>query len=331
MVSVIVPTFNRASFLEDTIGSILDQTVAVHEVLLVDDGSTDGTQALVEALVARNPDWHQRVRYFRQENRGKSVALNVGLRHAVGDWIAFNDSDDQWLPEKLELQFAALARYDEAGACFTDVRFVNNPALTETLFQQALQKRTFPFGIERDGASLYSQTWPGIYMQSLLVSRETMERFGEFDASIRMSMDTDFGFRLGMITSMCYVDLPLVEVDRTESRTIGLTTEHPLNGVDRLQVHEQMITKWLATTRQSHPHLRRPLQHKVSQAQSALANHYLVDGDYRTALSILGRAARQNPRPWVLAKLLWCAIAPGSLRREVMRRRTVRHRQEVRV
>lgn len=318
--SVIVPTYNRAHFLERTIESIFAQSVAVDEVLLVDDGSTDDTQRVVERLRAAHIEWEGRLRYLRQEQQGKSVALNTGLQAATGDWIAFNDSDDRWRPEKLDLQFSALGEFESAGACFTDARFVNNPSMKETVFELALPDRTSPFGIKHDVASLYASTSPGIYMQTLLVSRDVMRRFGEFDPTFRMGMDTDLSFRLGLLTPMCYVNLPLVEVDRTETRTIGLTTEFPLNGMERLHVHERMITRWIEMTKASHPRLSRRLKGRLSRAQSALANHYLFREDFPTAQSILGRAARGSRRPTMVAKFVWSKVAPRSLRKEVIRR-----------
>ena len=80
---------------------MFEQTIDIHELVLVDDGSTDGTDRVVEALAVDHPDWRGRLKYRRQDNGGKSAALNAGLALASGDWIAFNDSDDHWLPEKL--------------------------------------------------------------------------------------------------------------------------------------------------------------------------------------------------------------------------------------
>jgi GT2 family glycosyltransferase len=319
-VSVIVPTYNRAHFLERAIGSILAQSVAVDEVLLVDDGSTDDTRHVVERLRAAHIDWKGRLRYLSQKQQGKSVALNTGLKAATGDWIAFNDSDDQWRPEKLDLQFRALGEFASAGACFTDARFVNNSAMKETVFELALPDRTSPFGIKHDVASLHASTSPGIYMQTLLVSRDVMRRCGEFDPTFRMSMDTDFSFRLGLLTPMCYVNVPLVEIDRTEPRAIGLTTEFPINGMERLHVHERMITRWIEMTKASHPRLSRRLKGRLCRSQSALANHYLLKGDFQTAQSILARAARSSRRPVMVAKFVWSKIAPRSLRKEIIRR-----------
>jgi glycosyltransferase involved in cell wall biosynthesis len=308
---------------------VFAQTVGIDELFIVDDGSTDGTDRTVSALLRDHPDWCGRLKYFRQRNHGKSAALNVGLAHATGDWIAFNDSDDRWLPEKLELQFVAIAQHTTANACFTDVRFVNNPMLQGTGFEIAGLKRSTPFGLEDSPALLYFAGWPGIYMQSIVVRRETMAQVGDFDVNIRMGMDIDFGFRLGLVSPMCYVNRPLVEVDRTPQRTIGLTTEYPPNCIERLEVNLAMTANWLASARRSHPKLTARLQNRLWAERSALANFHLLRGDVAAARSILGQAAWQNPTPRAVAKLLWSVVAPSSLTREIVRRHPPRPRSAV--
>ena len=94
-VSVIIPTYNRADFLVETLESVFSQTVPPYEVLVVDDGSTDETEAVMGS-------WSDRLRYVRQENQGVAVARNFGLRLARGEWVAYLDSDDLWTPEKIE-------------------------------------------------------------------------------------------------------------------------------------------------------------------------------------------------------------------------------------
>lgn len=120
MISILIPTYNRATFLPDALSSVFAQTVYVDEVVLVDDGSTDDTPAIVQSLLARHCDWAARLQYIRQENQGKSVALNNGLKFARGEWLAFLDSDDTWLREKLEMQFRALTEFPECRVCFTE-------------------------------------------------------------------------------------------------------------------------------------------------------------------------------------------------------------------
>jgi len=127
-VSVVLPTWNRKRLLGEAIASVLAQTYQDYEVLVVDDGSTDGTAAWVQESVT-----DARVRYLGQENRGVSAARNAGIRAARGELIAFQDSDDLWLPSKLARQvplfdrpevgfvFCGSARQDGAGG-FREVR-----------------------------------------------------------------------------------------------------------------------------------------------------------------------------------------------------------------
>ena len=97
MISVIVPTYNRAQQLPRALDSILCQSCSPKEIIVVDDGSTDETSAL---MTSEYPE----IVFIQQQNTGVSSARNVGIKRASGDWIAFLDSDDEWLPEKLEIQ-----------------------------------------------------------------------------------------------------------------------------------------------------------------------------------------------------------------------------------
>lgn len=116
-VSVVIPTYNYGRYVGDAIDSALAQTVPPLEVVVVDDGSTDDTPA----VLARYGD---RIRVVRQENQGLSAARNTGIREARGEWVAFLDSDDAFHPRKLELQLAALAARPDlhllATDCFSD-------------------------------------------------------------------------------------------------------------------------------------------------------------------------------------------------------------------
>ncbi|MCW5211109.1 glycosyltransferase family 2 protein, partial [Desulfobulbus sp. N3] len=105
MISVIIPTFNRAGFLEQAIGSVLDQSCACGEILVVDDGSNDGTSEIVRRISrpAKVP-----IRYLYQENKGASASRNMGIVEARHDFLCFLDSDDRWAPHKLKMQLEAM-------------------------------------------------------------------------------------------------------------------------------------------------------------------------------------------------------------------------------
>ena len=105
-VSVIIPTFNRKNFVPKAIESVLKQSYKKYEIIIVDDGSGDGTQDYVRSNFPM-------VRLIFQSNRGVSAARNTGILHSKGDWIAFLDSDDQWLPKKLEYQINILSGHKD--------------------------------------------------------------------------------------------------------------------------------------------------------------------------------------------------------------------------
>ena len=117
-VSVVTPFFNLEKFLAETIDGVLAQTYPRWELLLVDDGSTDSSRAIAQRYAERYPE---RIRYLAHEhraNRGTSASRNLALRHATGEYIAFLDGDDAWLPHKLEEQVAMLDAMPEAGALY---------------------------------------------------------------------------------------------------------------------------------------------------------------------------------------------------------------------
>ena len=105
LVSIITPTFNSIQFIEETINSILKQTAGNWELLITDDGSTDGTWKILQEYEAKD----NRIKIFQLEkNSGPGVARNNSIKNAKGRYIAFCDSDDVWLPDKLEKQIAFL-------------------------------------------------------------------------------------------------------------------------------------------------------------------------------------------------------------------------------
>jgi glycosyltransferase involved in cell wall biosynthesis len=118
LVSVIIPTYNSAEFLLETLESVFAQTYQNLEVILVDDGSTDGTRRLIEPYLSR-------LTYVYQDNAGESSARNHAIEMAQGEFLAFLDSDDTWLPDKLEKQLACLEGVPEAVVCYSPCYFIN--------------------------------------------------------------------------------------------------------------------------------------------------------------------------------------------------------------
>ena len=118
-ISVVIPVFNRKQLIERSINSVINQTYPPDEIIVIDDGSIDGTYDLIK----KN---YPQVILIHQENKGVSAARNVGITIAKGKWIAFLDSDDEWFPEKLEEQINYLKINNSYKICHTDEIWIRN-------------------------------------------------------------------------------------------------------------------------------------------------------------------------------------------------------------
>lgn len=150
LVSVVIPTYNRGYCLQRCLDSVLSQSYQKTEVVLIDDGSEDDTEELVKRLFHSD----SRIRYVYQRNQGVSVARNHGLRLARGEFVALLDSDDVWIPWKLELQLAVMAHLPEVGMVWTDMEAVDQTGTVcdpKYLRRMYHAYRWFP-----DSASLFS-------------------------------------------------------------------------------------------------------------------------------------------------------------------------------
>ncbi|MEZ5949631.1 MAG: glycosyltransferase family A protein [Planctomycetaceae bacterium] len=145
LVSVVIPTFNRARFIGETLESALSQTWKALEVIVVDDGSTDDTRQIVEEFAARD----ERVRYFHQANQGVSAARNHAIAQAQGEYVAFLDSDDLWHPWKLAIQMELLQAAPHVGMCWTNMDAISGTG--ELLSLNYLRKMYSAYSLLPDG------------------------------------------------------------------------------------------------------------------------------------------------------------------------------------
>ncbi|MEE8522325.1 MAG: glycosyltransferase [Thermoanaerobaculia bacterium] len=193
-VAVVIPTYDRAALVERAVASVAVQTRAADEIVVVDDGSTDGT---AERLRSAFPE----VTVLQTENRGVSAARNHGIRSSSGDWIAFLDSDDEWRPEKLEAQLAALAAEPAYRLCHCDEIWIRDG------------RRVNPRRIHRKyGGRIYAHCLPrcAISPSAAMVARSLFDDVGLFDESLPACEDYDLWLRVCVREPVLYVDRPLV-------------------------------------------------------------------------------------------------------------------------
>lgn len=195
-VSIIVPVLNGASYIPKAIETVLAQSWEDFELIIVDDGSTDGTAAVVHTYD------DERIRYFYQPNRGLSAARNSGIRMARGGWLAFLDCDDFWHPEKLAAQLDVARRVPEAGLvyCAASSTTMDGEVVCEipALIEGAVLPELLRGNRVAGSAS------------SAMVRREVFDRVGIFDEELRCSEDWDMWLRVAAVTTIARVETPLV-------------------------------------------------------------------------------------------------------------------------
>src|SRR5690348_14262571 len=207
-ISVVIPTFNRAQQVQVALRSVLAQTYAEFEVIVVDDGSSDTTREEIERFIGEQNGTGKQIRFFSQSNQGPSAARNKGIAEARGDWIAFLDSDDQWLPEKLEWQRRAIEKFDgKCAACITDARLVDNLGLDTTVFHESEKRYEETLGTDTQAAESLVETREPFWVSTLLVRADIVKQVGCFDPKIGYAEDHDLLFRLSLVTRFCYAKI----------------------------------------------------------------------------------------------------------------------------
>lgn len=217
-ISVVIPVHNRAHCIGRAIHSILEQTLPAHEIIIVDDGSTDQT---VQAALAAYP----RCRIVRfEKNRGAQAARAEGIKVACGEWVAFLDSDDWWLPKKLEWQ---IAKTREGFDVIHGNAWIQKKGRRSDLHVPGMEGNIYPLLLAKSGP-LY---------QCLLVRRSCFDKAGLPDAAISSYQEWDTSLILAKHFAFGYINEPLF-VYEVQENSISKNDYKKLHGF------EQIVTKW---------------------------------------------------------------------------------------
>ena len=194
-ISVVIPTYNRANLLDRALKSVMAQTRTADEIIVVDDGSIDGTAMLIESTYKNS------VEYLCQPNRGVSSARNTGIRKAKGNWIALLDSDDEWKANKLESQLAAVEKQLEYDFCHTNEIWIRNGKRVNAMTKH-----------EKSGGYIFENCLPlcVISPSSVIIRKTVFDEIGLFDEEIPACEDYDFWLRYCCEKPVLYLDKPLL-------------------------------------------------------------------------------------------------------------------------
>lgn len=186
--SIIIPVFNKEKFIEDTLKSVLQQSFTDYEVLIINDGSTDASEAKILAFN------DARIQYFRKENEGVSEARNYGIENAKSEYITFLDADDYWYPNFLEEMFLNIGKFPEQKV-FAGAIEIENP------------KNVIPssYSIPKSAESIVVNYFEASYQEGVIFTscaafhKSVFETIGNFDPKIKSGQDTDLWIRIGLV------------------------------------------------------------------------------------------------------------------------------------
>lgn len=304
-VSVVIPAYNVEEWIGESLDSVLAQTFEDYEVVVVDDGSRDGTVELVEGYVSRHPG---RIRLVRQEQGGASRARNRGIDEARGEFIAFLDADDLWLPRKLELQVAAFRADPDLGL----VTCLHESFSPTKVNRGGLRKGEYLFG--GDNLPRAIVMYSGMATPTVMVPRWVLDEVGVFDETLAIAEDDNLWIRITARHPAHLVDELLVRCRfRPGSLSSDLETlfDDVFANLDRLMA--------------SDPEIRRQIEDGVPFRKSHVAwnrgYHAFDRGEYGRARRSFVEAIRHNWRNTAAWKFLPVTLLPSGLVQRLRRAR----------
>jgi len=307
-VSIILPSYNRAHLLPRAIRSVLNQDYQDWELLIWDDGSTDETRQ----VVATYKD--ERIKYYFETNHGAAYARNRAVEKASGDLLAFLDSDDEWKPEKLTLQVAALNSHPEIDVLFTDFSNIHehDGKVHHTFvdYQHALQKtvRENCAGevvLIQDGFPASIATDNYIALDSVMLRHEVYSRAGGFNETLLNSEDFEFWWRLALDEhGFGYIERELL----TRYKAAGSLSSNRLPGLkNHLRALDLCVEQAMKAGR---PEYAKLLEVQYRNTWQLLMAHYAKQGDFSTMYKALRKSLSYGFRPGTI-RLLISSLVTG--------------------
>ena len=193
-ISVVIPTYNRKELLKRSIDSVINQTIKPSEIIIVDDGSNDGTEAMVKKK-------YDSLKLIKQKNKGASAARNSGIKASSGEWICFLDSDDEWKNDKLEKQITAVANN-------SDYKFFHSNEIWIKNGKRINQKKKH----KKYGGDIFKKCLDmcRISPSSVLIDKNIFEEIGFFNENLVVCEDYELWLRICDKYEVFFIDEPLI-------------------------------------------------------------------------------------------------------------------------
>lgn len=224
-VSIVIPTYNRADMVVECLESVFTQTYTDYEVIVVDDGSTDNTEEILKP-------YHARIKYIRHENKGNAAARNSGLDIAKGELIAFLDSDDLWMPDKLRRDVDYLDSQPDVDMVCANGTFFGSPKFAGK--KVVPDKRAIP--LARDGVTLKAIfTRSSLRPSAMVLRKRVIEGTNGFDPDFAACVDLDFAFRVLMKYKVVFINEPFFKMRKHDDHVSGDSERRTLFNIKAIE------------------------------------------------------------------------------------------------
>jgi glycosyltransferase involved in cell wall biosynthesis len=275
LVSIVMPTYNRAGLILETIQSVVRQSYLNWELIIVDDGSDDETESVIK-LVASD-----KIKYHRIPHSGLlGKVRNVGIEKSSGQYIAFLDSDDLWRKDKLEFQLSLFNKYLNCKFCFSNGDQFGTTATLPVEATELVIGKLFE-------SMLFSNQFP-LYMPSLIVKKEIFQSTDKLSEKYRSGADIDFFYRLAFNYEGIYTNEKLINIRKENGSNSDNFSE--LSYLELLDMYDQLFNKAMITETQ--------LKKLKSDTYYRLARHQQINGKAKHAFKNFLRYSALRPLDW---------------------------------
>ena len=309
LVSVIVPAYNSERYLVEALESALRQDYEPKEIVVVDDGSTDATPEILARYAGR-------IVAVRQKNQGSAVARNTAIAHAKGEYLAFLDADDLWLPGKLSAQAGYLDRHENVGMVYARWGLWNPSASGEFEIQDGQATRG-PAGVDEIDEKLSGWLYNELLLDCVVLTstamlrRSVAQRVGGFESRFRRGQDYDYWLRTSQVA-----EIHKLAGVYTQYRIHGESITHRVHQTNYgYEVLRAAVDRYGGSSPNGQRTPSAVIARRLAQVCFDFGYQHLQKGDPRTARASFARSIRYvpwRPKSW----LLWAAAGVRSLQRK---------------
>ena len=273
-VSVVIPTHNRANYIAHAVESVLDQTFRDYEIIVINDGSTDNTQEVLKKF-------EDKIKLLHQENKGIAQTRNRAIQESTGEYIAFLDSDDYWMPEKLDQQVRILDTHPKVGIVYSRMPIVD---------KQGNKIGMKPAGPSGRNFRELLEIWGDLPTSTVMVRRSCFEKAGLFDTALHTMEDIDMWIRIARFYDIYEIENKVLAFYRRHDHQVTNDKTKVYGGLVR--IYKKIY---------DYPEAPRDLMSKrIVKNQYLLAKEYYLRRNYKAAFADAWGAILRYPLLGVL-------------------------------